>query len=204
MGHVSDLRLQRELWGSRRRLEDGQDSRAEDGHENRAREMDMKHRWMWLLIGLLTAVGLVNCGREETTLSPTGTSPLLLTAVLISPMEVTQEVPLVASPAIPTPASLAFQELVLQAKQDLARRLSIQVDQIGLVEAKAVVWPDGSIGCPQPGVVYTQVQREGLLIRLRAGKRVYSYHSGGGRSLFLCDQATTEADLVSPLESESQ
>ena len=164
----------------------------------------MKHKWMWLLVGWLTAAGLVNCGREATTPSPTGTSTLFLTAVPISPTQVNQEVPLAASPAIPTPASSAFQELVLQAKQDLARRLSIQVDQIGLVEARAVVWPDGSIGCPQPGVVYTQVRREGLLIRLRAGKRVYSYHSGGGRSLFLCEQATTEVDPVSPLESESQ
>ena len=102
------------------------------------------------------------------------------------------------SPAMSTPASSALQELVLQAKRDLAHRLSIQVDQIDLVEASVVVWPDGSIGCPQPGVEYTQVQQEGLLIRLRVGKRVYPYHSGGGRSLFLCDEASTGVAPVSP------
>jgi hypothetical protein len=36
-------------------------------------------------------------------------------------------------------------------------------------------------------VAYSQVQVEGLLIRLRAQDHVYAYHSGGGRALFLCE-----------------
>lgn len=92
------------------------------------------------------------------------------------------------SPTVPIPSSPGLQKLVLQAKEDLAGRLSITDDQIDLVELKAVVWPDGGLGCPEPGVAYTQVQHEGLLIRLRAGKRIYPYHSGGGTPPFLCKQ----------------
>jgi len=79
------------------------------------------------------------------------------------------------------------QGLVERAATDLAERLTIDTDQIELVEVRAVVWPDGSLGCPEPGVAYTQVQREGVLIRLRAQHRVYQYHGGGGRPPFLCE-----------------
>jgi hypothetical protein len=87
---------------------------------------------------------------------------------------------------------------VLQAEEDLAQRLSTQVDQIELLEVAAVVWPDGGLGCPHPGVVYTQVPRDGLLIRLRVGKRTYHYHSGGGRSPFLCERAAVDDGLATP------
>jgi hypothetical protein len=108
------------------------------------------------------------------------------------------------SPTIPTSSDLARQDLVVQAKGDLAQRLSVDVDQIDLIEARAVVWPDSSMGCPQPGVAYTQVRRDGLLIRLRVGKRIYNYHSGGNRSPFLCEQATQDGDLVPPPGSGDQ
>jgi hypothetical protein len=85
--------------------------------------------------------------------------------------------------------SPGLQPFVDQALADLAERLSIEVEQIEVVEAKAVVWPDGSLGCPQPGLVYTQVQQEGYLIRLRVDRLVYDYHGGGypDRGPFLCE-----------------
>ena len=103
--------------------------------------------------------------------------------------QVVEEVTVPISPTIPTPSSAGLQKLVGDAKEDLAARLSISPEQIDLVEFRAVVWPDGALGCPQPGVAYTQVQVEGLLIRLRAGKQIYPYHSGGGTPPFLCEQA---------------
>jgi hypothetical protein len=91
--------------------------------------------------------------------------------------------------------SPGLQGFVSQAMADLAERLEVGVEQIEVVEAKAVVWPDGGLGCSQPGVVYTQVQREGALIRLRVENRVYNYHSGGG-ALFLCERPIKYDDLA--------
>jgi hypothetical protein len=108
------------------------------------------------------------------------------------PVRIVEEVAMPISPTIPIPSSPGLQKLVLQAKEDLVGRLSITEDQIDLVELKAVVWPDGGLGCPEPGMAYTQVQTEGLLIRLRAGKRVYPYHSGGGTPPFLCKKAISD------------
>ncbi len=87
---------------------------------------------------------------------------------------------------IPTPFDPSMEKTVTQAKDDLAQRLAIDPGQIVLVEAASVTWPDGSLGCPQPGMAYTQVQVDGLLIRFSAGGRIYEYHGGGGRAPFLC------------------
>jgi hypothetical protein len=92
-----------------------------------------------------------------------------------------------APPTPPGPSS-GLESLIKRAKDDLARRLSISAAQIGLVEARAVVWPDSSLGCPQPGMRYKQVPEDGALIILQAQGKVYEYHAGGSRGLFLCEK----------------
>jgi hypothetical protein len=81
----------------------------------------------------------------------------------------------------------ALRPLVATAVNDLARRLGVDPAAITIVEARSVVWPDGSLGCPRPGMAYTQVQQDGALIRLRAQGRDFNYHSGGSRPVFLCE-----------------
>lgn len=99
-----------------------------------------------------------------------------------------EEVPMADKPAVPGTVEPGLETLVAQAKADLAERLSISVDEIELLEARSVVWPDGSLGCPQPGMAYKQVPQDGALIRLAAGGQTYDYHVGGSRGLFLCEQ----------------
>ena len=74
------------------------------------------------------------------------------------------------------------------AKADLARRRAVAPDTIRIVEVRDVVWPDGGLGCPQPGMAYKQVQVDGLLIRLESGGQLFEYHAGGRRAPFLCEQ----------------
>jgi hypothetical protein len=102
-----------------------------------------------------------------------------------------KEKPMVSSPTPLVPVQPGLETLVKQAREDLARRLSIALEQIEELEARSVVWPDGGLGCPEPGLAYTQVPRDGVLIRLRAQGRVYSYHGGSGTPPFLCERATT-------------
>lgn len=82
------------------------------------------------------------------------------------------------------------------AVADLAQRLNVAPETIEVVETRAVIWPDSSLGCPQPDMAYTQVQQDGLLIRLQALGQTYSYHSGGMREPFLCEKGTTAPDAV--------
>ena len=102
------------------------------------------------------------------------------------------------TPQIPPPPGSTENQLVVYAKEDLAERLGIPIEEIELITMEAVTWPDGSLGCPKPGVEYTQVQREGALIRLRAEKHIYRYHSGGGRPPFLCEHPSVDMDLPPP------
>lgn len=81
----------------------------------------------------------------------------------------------------------ASNSLVQQAMSDLAEQLGVPVDEVELIEAEAVVWPDGSLGCPQPGMMYTQVLQDGLRIVLRVAGQEYHYHSGETRGPFLCE-----------------
>jgi len=89
-------------------------------------------------------------------------------------------------PTIPADSSL--QNLIERAKEDLAQRLNILLTEIRLVDAKAVTWPDASLGCPQPGMLYKQVPEDGALIILQAKGITYEYHNGGSRGLFLCEK----------------
>jgi hypothetical protein len=81
--------------------------------------------------------------------------------------------------------------LVNEAIGDLAKRLNVNREDISAVEARAVVWPDASLGCPQPGMTYTQVQQDGAIVRLKVHGREFAYHKGGSRPLFLCQSAST-------------
>ena len=84
------------------------------------------------------------------------------------------------------------------AKEDLSQRLDIGEDEIEVLETRTVVWPDASLGCPQPGKVYAQSQMDGLLIRLGAKGQMYFYHSGGTREPFLCKETAQVVPNVTP------
>jgi hypothetical protein len=98
----------------------------------------------------------------------------------------TKEVSLEKPEPIQPPADRASQDLVAQAKGDLAARLGIDLDAIELLRFEAVTWRDGSLGCPEAGMGYIQVLIDGHRILLRAGEQVYHYHSGGNQPPFLC------------------
>lgn len=88
---------------------------------------------------------------------------------------------------LPDPPPAPIAALIDGARDDLARRTGVAKDSIEVVTALAVVWPDGGLGCPRPGIVYPQVQVDGLFVQLRAAGELYNYH-GDSRRLSLCEQ----------------
>ena len=84
------------------------------------------------------------------------------------------------------------------ARQDLAGRLGLAADQIQVLRTEAVEWPDTSLGCAQPGMMYAQVLTPGYRIVLQARGQTYTYHAGGD-NLVLCEaQAGMDTDQVDP------
>jgi hypothetical protein len=75
---------------------------------------------------------------------------------------------------------------VEQAIADLAARLDVDPTTIEVVSVDEVDWPDASIGCPQPGMVYAQVITNGSKIVLRHDDVEYDYHQAGLQPVFYC------------------
>jgi hypothetical protein len=85
------------------------------------------------------------------------------------------------------PDSPVLAQLIETAKQDLAHRLFLPINQIHLRQASEVIWSDTSLGCPQPGKGYAQVLVDGYLILLDAVYGEYEYHSDLGTNVFYCE-----------------
>ena len=77
-----------------------------------------------------------------------------------------------------------------RAVADLAQRLDIDFSDLTIELVEEVTWPDGSYGCPQPGMRYVQVIIDGYRIVLSYAGQIYRYHGGVGRSPFLCEPTT--------------
>lgn len=62
---------------------------------------------------------------------------------------------------------------------DAAKRSQVPAEQLRVVSMQAVTWPDGSLGCPQPGRLYTQALVPGWRITIAAaGSRApLQYHA---------------------------
>lgn len=82
-------------------------------------------------------------------------------------------------------------ELVEEMIADLAQRLDVAVEQIAVLRAEEVIWPDGALGCPQPGQVYTQAQVRGYHVTLGAGDDAYDYHANQRGYFIFCEQTVT-------------
>lgn len=142
-------------------------------------------------IPVLTAASTTTAGAVVTSTGNPDTAPTSAPATTY-PTTSAANIPTTTPEPVTTLASddydPSLQSLVDLAIADLAARLSVDPGSIGVAQAEAVVWPDGSLGCPQPGMVYTQVQVEGARIVLQVSGVAYPYHSGGGRLPFLCEK----------------
>ena len=70
-----------------------------------------------------------------------------------------------------------LQAMVQIALADAARRRQLTPSTLQVALAEAVTWPDGSLGCPQPGMLYTQALVPGYRIRILAGNETLEYHA---------------------------
>jgi hypothetical protein len=77
-----------------------------------------------------------------------------------------------------------------RAVADLAERLGVAEDEISVVAVEAVTWNDGSLGCAEKGMAYTQALVEGARITLQADGRTFAYHAAGNRAPFYCANPT--------------
>jgi hypothetical protein len=69
---------------------------------------------------------------------------------------------------------------------DAARRFAVDESAVVVSEAEQVTWPDGSLGCPQPGMMYTQVLVPGYRLTARTAGGSMRYHADSRGNVATC------------------
>jgi hypothetical protein len=126
------------------------------------------------LIGRLGAL-LAACG------GPSG--PAL--AAPVEPPTATQ-IPAPSTLPADMPAKSDLSAMVEAALAAAAEKTGLQRSDLKVLSSEAVVWADGSIGCPQPGMSYTMALVRGYRIIVEAGGETLDYHATERGYLVLC------------------
>lgn len=135
-------------------------------------------------------------GTPETEPTPTEDDDKQVSEPVTVDLSDVTPIPLEGTPIVqPAPGNPGIKDPVVQAMLDLSARVGADVDDIELVSLLEVTWRDGSIGCPEPGVAYTQALVPGQQLILQVNGEEYYYHSGKNSIFKYC------GDPVPPLES---
>ena len=73
---------------------------------------------------------------------------------------------------------------------EIAGLAGVPADQVVVVSAEAVTFPDGGLGCPEPGMAYTQVLVDGYKVIATAAGRTYDYRGTGAGTFRRCTNAS--------------
>ena len=133
------------------------------------------YRWM---TGLLLGLALTGCATDQDSETPPVEKPMpeRIDDSKRAPAPVTGEVPA---------------DLLDAIKNDLATRQQAPVEDIRVLRAQAVVWRDGSLGCPKPGLMYSQALVDGYWVVLRLHGKEWDYRAGSRKHFLLCERKST-------------
>lgn len=77
-------------------------------------------------------------------------------------------------------------EILLQIMQQVASATGTDLRDLEIDEARAVTWPDGSLGCPEPDQMYTQALVDGYWVVIIAGGETYDFRVGANGQFKFC------------------
>lgn len=159
----------------------------------------------------LIACGAGGCLEQETPISvlPLTTSVPPLAARTPTATLLIQEL----TPAGSLPAEIGTSSagadpapFVQKAIDALAQHLNVPTSSITVVGIPLPVqWNDSSLGCPQPGMTYTQVVTPGYLITLEAGDGTWEIHTNLTDSVVVCTNPNASLGTITapdPLVAE--
>ena len=74
--------------------------------------------------------------------------------------------------------SQVMQPMLDEIRADAAQRAGVAPDKVKILTVEAVTWADGSLGCPEPGMMYAQALVRGYRITVDAAGTTLDYHAG--------------------------
>lgn len=70
---------------------------------------------------------------------------------------------------------------------DLSARVTLRAEDLTVVTAESVVWADGSLGCPEPDMMYTMATVNGYHVVLETPDGTFDYRVTQNGSFRLCE-----------------
>jgi hypothetical protein len=92
--------------------------------------------------------------------------------------------------AVPIPMNLNGQ--IAASKKDLAQRLDVPPESVVLSGAQQVTWRSSALGCPKPGMNYTEALVRGSVIYLQVDNVIHAYHAKFAGKPFYCPRERVE------------
>lgn len=130
------------------------------------------------LIGLL-GMPLAACGG-----GPTGPAPASPAVAPAPPTAIRTPAP--DAPAADMHPESHLAPMVEAALAAAAEKTGLPRSELNVVSSASVVWADGSIGCPEPGMNYTMALVPGYQIIIEARGETLDYHATDRGYLILC------------------
>src|SRR6266487_1130586 len=109
-------------------------------------------------LALAAILAFAACGKRRT--EPRKTETRVVTSSMMAPPSATGE-----TPPMKGQVPQAILDPILK---EAAALTSVARDQLVVVRAESVVWNDGSLGCPEPGMMYTQALVNGYRVVINA------------------------------------
>ena len=78
-------------------------------------------------------------------------------------------------------------EFLANVVADAAERAGVDAAGVEVLQAEATTWNDGSLGCPEPGMFYTQALVDGYHVILEAGGEEFDYRLTANGGSVLCE-----------------
>ncbi|WP_298886838.1 hypothetical protein [uncultured Serinicoccus sp.] len=103
----------------------------------------------------------------------------------------------VSLPLGAVPDAVVQRSDVQEAVEAEAERAGVEPEAVTIAGYADVTWSDGSIGCPTPGMMYTQALVPGHQLVLEVDGSYASYHAAEGKAFSYCAQP------VGPATSQS-
>ena len=160
-----------------------------------------------LTAALALSLTLAACGTEGTepggSAGPTATTTTAPTPAPTTPAPTTDEDEMTSSgpkdpkPSmvpVPTgdlplgdvPSQVLERPEVQAAIEAEAERTGVEPDAVTVAGFAEVTWRDGSLGCPVPGMMYTQALVPGQQLVLEVDGQYASYHAGRAKTFNYC------------------
>ena len=137
----------------------------------------MKWAWVCLVMGAGLPVMAADPAQQGQAIAPPTRIP--------DPVMNSLVVPAAGSPVTVATVPRELRQVVVA---DAAKHLNVSENAVVLTRAEQVNWSDGSLGCPRPGMSYSQALVPGYRLVARSAERELVYHTDTSRHAIRCEE----------------